>query len=121
MEKLSYKTFVWPTNPHTYQEESIREGEYSKDDAGNDVFEGMGYLKRIITGSGAFFGETAAADFRKLAALFEETTAGNLEHPLWGIRYCYFTGLEMTQEPKENYIAYKFTFQQALTNGYLPK
>ena len=121
MDKLSFKTFVWPNNPHTYQEESIREGKYSKDDAGNDVFEGMGYLKRIITGSGAFFGETAVADFQRLAALFEETSAGNLEHPLWGIRYCYFTGLEMTQPPKEDYISYKFTFQQAITNGYLPK
>ncbi len=121
MDKLSYKTFVWPNNPHTYQEEAIREGKYSKDDAGNDVFEGMGYLKRIITGSGAFFGKTAVADFQRLATLFNETSPGNLEHPLWGIRHCYFTGLEMTQEPKENYIAYKFTFQEAFANGYLPK
>ena len=25
MEKLSYKTFIWPQNPHTYREEYIRE------------------------------------------------------------------------------------------------
>ena len=64
----------------------------------------------------------ALADMCELSRrLFEQRDPGNLEHPLWGIRYCYFTGLEMTQEPKENYVAYKFTFQQALTNGYLPK
>lgn len=121
MEKLSYKTFVWPTNPHTYREESSRAGTYSKDDAGNDVFEGMGRLKSVITCTGAFFGTTAVAEFQKLQKLFTETSAGNLEHPLWGIRYCYFTGLDMTQEPKENYIAYKAEFQLAETNGYLPK
>lgn len=121
MEKLSYKTFVFPTNPHIYREETLREGKYDKDDAGNDVFLGMGYLKRIITGTGAFFGENAVAEFQKLQTLFEDAEPGNLEHPLWGIRYCYFTGLEMTQEPKQDYVAYKFTFQQALANDYLPR
>lgn len=121
MEKLSFKTFVWPTNPHTYKEESSREGKYTKDDAGNDVFLGMGYLKSVITCTGAFFGETAVAEFQKLQALMNETTPGNLEHPLWGIRHCYFTGLELLQEPKKDYVAYKAEFQLALTNGYLPK
>ena len=121
MEKLSYKSFVWPNNPHTYQENSSREGKYSKDDAGNDVFNGMGYLKSVITCTGAFFGATAVEEFRKLQELFEETTPGNLEHPIWGIRYCYFTGLELTQEPKDNYVSYKFQFTCALTNGVVPK
>lgn len=121
MEKLSYKTFVWPNNPHTYREECSREGKYDKDDAGNDVFLGMGFQKNVITCTGAFFGETAVQEFKKLQALFESTEAGNLEHPVWGIRYCYFTGLDMTQEPKENYVAYRVEFRLAQTNGYLPK
>ena len=121
MEKLSYKTFVWPNNPHTYREDSSRAGRYTKDDAGNDVFLGMGYLKSVITCTGAFFGETAVEEFQKLQELMEETNPGDLEHPLWGIRHCYMTGLEMTQEPKENYVAYRVEFQLAQTNGYLPK
>lgn len=121
MEKLSFKTFVWPNNPHTYREESSRAGKYSKDDAGNDVFEGMGHLKSVITCTGAFFGASAVDNFRILQNLFKETSPGNLEHPLWGIRYCYFTGLDMTQEPRENYISYKAEFQLADTNNYLPK
>ena len=120
MDYLSYKTFVWPHNPHTYKEACIREPKYYTVD-GETYYEGMGDMQRIITGSGAFFGEDAFAQFRKLAALFEDGTAGNLEHPVWGIRYCYFTGLEMTQEPKDNYVSYKFTFTQALANGTVPK
>lgn len=119
MEKMSYKTFVWPQNPHTYQEEYIREPKFTTSD-GVKYYQGMGEMQRIITGKGTFFGETAYADFRSLAELFEESTAGNLEHPVWGIRYCYFTGLELTQEPKENCVSYKFTFTGAKTNGEVP-
>lgn len=121
MDKLVYKTFVFPNNPHTYQEACSREGVYEKNDAGEDVFEGLGPLKRVISGSGMFFGETAFEDFRTLAKLMDETTAGNLQHPQWGIRYCYFTGLELTQEPRENCVSYRFEFQQADSNGIMPK
>ena len=47
--------------------------------------------------------------------------AGNLEHPIFGIRFCYLTLLEVTQEPKENYVSYRFEFTQALLNGEIPK
>lgn len=120
MDFLSYKTFVWPQNPHIYEEKMSREPQYSTSD-GVTYFEGMGELKRIITGSGVFTGEDAFAQFRTLAKLMDSNQPGNLEHPIWGIRYCYFTGLELTQEPKENYVSYKFTFTGALTNGEVPK
>ena len=68
-----------------------------------------------------FFGDDAFVQFKKLAKLFKETTPGNLEHPIWGIRYCYLTGLEMTQEPKDNYVSYRFTFTGAQTNGVVPR
>ena len=84
-------------------------------------FDGMGGMQRIITGSGVFLGENAFAQFRMLAKLFEDEDPGNLEHPIWGIRYCYFTGLELTQEPKENCVSYKFEFTSALTNGIVPR
>lgn len=119
MELLIYKTFVWPQNPHTYQEEYIREPQYYTQD-GETYYEGMGEMKRIITGSGVFYGDNAYTEFKKLVALFEDSAPGNLEHPIWGIRYCYFTGLELTQEPKANYVSYKFTFTGAQTSGVVP-
>ena len=84
-------------------------------------YEGMGKMQRIITGTGTFFGENAISSFQKLAKLFEENDAGNLQHPLWGIRFCYFTGLELTQEPKENCVSYTFQFTCALPNGEVPR
>ena len=120
MEKLSYKTFVWPRNPRVYREEYQRVPHYMTSE-GVTYFTEMGGMQRIITGEGTFFGENAKADFRRLAVLFEDGEPGNLEHPDWGIRYCYFTGLELVQEPKENSISYRFTFTCALTNGEVPK
>lgn len=120
MNFLSYKTFVWPNNPHTYREETLREPQYVTED-GVTSFTGMGQLKRIITGEGVFYGEDAFERFKALIKLAEDSSPGNLEHPVWGIRYCYLTGLELTQEPKENCVGYQFTFTQALANGSVPK
>ena len=120
MDYLSYKTFVWPRNPQTYVEKTTREPKYNVVD-GVAYFDTMGELKRTITGSGTFTGPGAFTEFKKLQKLFEDKTAGYLEHPVWGIRYCYFTGLELTQEPGENAVSYQFTFTQALTNGVIPK
>lgn len=120
MEKLKFKTFVWPQNPHTYQEVYEREPVYTRNDLDYLVFVEMGPMKRTVTGQGAFFGETAFASFRALAKLFEDKTTGTLSHPVWGDRNVYFTGLELTQEPKENYVSYKFTFREADSDGVIP-
>lgn len=120
MNFLSYKTFVWPHNPHTYREVTTRTPEYYTQD-GETYFKGMSGLKRTISGSGVFYGEDAYDQYKKLQRLAEESSAGNLEHPIFGIRYCYLTLLEVLQEPKENYVSYRFEFTQALTNGEIPQ
>lgn len=120
MTRMSYKTFVWPQNPHTYKEEAIRQPHFHTQD-GITYFDGMGDMQRIITGSGTFHGADAYTQFKLLQKVFEEDGPGNLEHPVWGIRHCYFTGLELTQEPKENVISYQFEFTQADGNGVVPR
>lgn len=120
MDALSYKTFVWPQNPHTYREVTTRTPEYYTQD-GATYFRGMSALKRVVSGSGVFYGEDAYEQYKLLQRLAEETDPGNLEHPIFGIRYCYLTLLEVTQEPKENYVSYRFEFTQALQNGEVPK
>ena len=120
MNYLSYKTFVWPKNPHTYREVTTRTPVYYTQD-GETYFRGMSGLKRIISGSGVFSGEDAYDQYKKLQKLSEEIDAGNLEHPIFGIRYCYLTLLEVLQEPREDYVSYRFEFTQALLNGEVPK
>ncbi len=120
MDKLIYKSFTWPQNPDHYQHTYVREPVYTKNDAGETVFDRMGPKKLTITGSGAFFGDTAYADFRELEAVFNQSTSGGLVHPEWGQIICYFTELQMTQAPKANYVAYKFEFREADSSGTIP-
>lgn len=120
MDKLVFKTFTWPVNPEVCQEAFEREPIYAKTDDGKSVFSGMGAMKRVITGSGAFFGSDAYANFSNLATLFADATLGTLTHPVWGARKVYFTELQMTQSPKEDYVAYSFTFTEADSDGAIP-
>ena len=121
MNKLVYKNFVWPQNPDHYQMQFVREPIYQKNEAGETVFAGMGPMKRTISGSGSFFGATAHTDFQELAKLFEDKTYGGLVHPVFGTCRVYFTELLVTQQPRENYVAYKFAFQEADADGAIPQ
>ena len=121
MDKLIFKTFTWPINPEVYQEDYVRDPVYAKTDDGSSVFSGMGPMKRVITGSGAFFGTDASTNFTELSKLFESAESGTLTHPVWGTRTVYFTKLQMTQSPKSDYVAYSFEFAEADEEGAIPK
>ena len=119
MDKMTFKTFTWPNNPENYREELVREPIYQKVGV-NWNFYGMGQVKRVITGNGAFFGPNALENFKALAALFADSEAGTLTHPVWGSRNVYFTGLELHQSIKPEYVAYSFEFRETDENGKVP-
>ena len=121
MEKLKFRNYVWPQNPHTYRETCWKDPEYFRNAEGQDLFTGLSGKKCIVTGEGVFFGENAYQNFRDLAAELDNETEGVLVHPLWGSRSVYFTRLEMTQEPRENYVSYRFTFVGSDPYGNIPK
>lgn len=121
MDKLIFRTFTWPNNPEVYHEDFLRDPLYAKTDDGDTVFSGMGPMKRVITGSGAFFGTDAYTNFNKLAALFAAGGMGKLTHPVCGERTVYFTRLQMSQSPKSDYVAYSFEFTEADEEGEIPK
>lgn len=118
-ETMTFKSFVWPENPEDYREELVREPMHIKN-GDRWIFQGMGEAKRVITGSGAFSGPEAFERFKALASLFSDTQTGTLTHPVWGSRTVYFTGLELTQSVKPEYVAYSFEFRETDSNGNLP-
>ena len=121
MANLSFGTFVWPNDPEKYEEKAVREPVYTKDVEGNTHFSGMGAVRRTITGSGFFFGTNAYADFKALLAMMGQTEPANLNHPVWGSRQAYLTELTSTMEPREDFVAYSFTFLEANSDGTVPK
>lgn len=107
---MRFKTFTWPHNPEIYNIDFTRDITAHKVPMGAYILQNMGRGCRVFSGSGAFVGEDAYSDFKKLATLFYENTAGLLIHPLWQECYAYFAKLSLREEPIENYVAYSFEF-----------
>lgn len=119
-ETMTFKTFTWPNNPDHYQEELTREPIFLKNGVYWSYY-GMQPAKRVITGSGAFFGPNAHAHFQALATLYADNEPGILTHPVWGSRNVHFIALELKQSGKPNYVAYSFEFREADETGKIPR
>lgn len=115
MANMCFGSFTWPNDPEKYEEKCTREPVYTEDGDGNKVLSGVGPVKRTVTGSGAFFGATAYANFNALLALMDRGEAANLIHPVWGTRKAFLTELVSLMELRENFVAYSFTFQEAVS------
>ena len=120
MDRMSFKTFVWPENPEIFRIRAVRNPRYSVSDTADYVYEGLGPMCRIISGSGVFCGTYAVQNYNALQVMMGNGTVGELKHPLWGTMKAYLTGLEMEMEGREGYIAYSFTFREADENGMIP-
>lgn len=120
MIHISYKGHVWPQNPRFYRDEMARTAHYQGVDEVSE-FLGVSPIIRHISGEGAFWGADAYQNYLDLVTLFQDPKPGLLEHPVWGSCLCYFTQLELTQEPKAGYVSYRFGFTGALSNGDIPR
>lgn len=120
MEKLTYKSFVWPQNPTEYRQEYSRKVWYGESETGRDEFLGLGGRKLTILGSGTFLGEEAYTHAKQLAQLCNHPLAGSLVHPVWGEVQAFLTDLQLEEDPRQNCIRYQFTFQVADENGVIP-
>lgn len=116
---MRYKNFTWPHNPKSYSIRYERQTALHKVPMGIYTMEDMGRTCRIMEGEGEFFGPDAYATFKKLATVFYEQGAGTLFHPVWMTTSAYFTELRLTQEPREDYVAYAFQFREGFS-GYAP-
>lgn len=110
MANLSFGSFVWPNDPERYEEKCTREPIYTQNDDGTRTFAGMSPAKRTISGSGVFYGAGAYTNFKTLQAFLGQAASLNLIHPVWGTRRVYLTELTSSMEPRDDYVAYTFTF-----------
>lgn len=107
---MKFKTFIWPNNPtqcSVSQKRLTAQHQYLD---GTLCTQEFGNAPRVFTAEGAFFGANAYASFLALQAIFRAGGSGTLVHPQWGSLTVWFTALEATQEPKENYVRYRATF-----------
>lgn len=110
MLNMRYKDFVWPNNPFQCSLTSRRETVTHKFPGGGYYLEDLGKGLRILTGTGEFFGYGAYENMQKLIDVFEKGGAGKLIHPVIQLKQAIFRELELLQEPREDYVLYRFAF-----------
>ena len=109
---MRYKTFTFPHNPRVYSITYRRDVAVQKVPMGIFSIQDLGRTCRILKGEGEFYGPKAYDTFKELATVFYENGPGALYHPIWQSSRAYFTGLSLRQEPREDYVAYSFEFQE---------
>lgn len=113
LTKMRYKSFVWPHNPSSYSISFARNQAVHALPMGDYQIQDLGRTCRIMKGEGAFYGPDAYRTFQALARLFDEGTPGVLIHPVWQTSLAYLSELELLQEPRADYVRYRFTFREA--------
>lgn len=117
LNSIRYKGFVWPHNPTVYSISYERKMAVHKVPFGRYHLQSLGMTRRVMKGEGEFVGEGAYQQFKNLAAVFYEDTPGTLAHPLWDAASAWFVTLELEQEPREDYVKYRFEFWEDFS-GY---
>ena len=107
---MRYKDYIWPHNPRVYAISFQREMGAAKVPFGRYCLQDLGPGHRVMTGEGEFVGPEAYREFKKLATVFYDDGPGLLVHPVWQTSNAYFVELSLTQEPRADYVAYRFAF-----------
>lgn len=113
MLRMRFGSFVWPNNPRTYTISCKRQTAVHKVPMRGFVVQDLGRTATVMKGEGEFFGADAYSTFLELLAVFQKGGRGTLVHPVWQTEGAYLTELELTQEPRDDYVAYRFTFCEA--------
>lgn len=107
---MRFKDYVWPHNPRTYSISYRRAVASDKVPFQHYYMQDLGLDYRVLSGEGEFAGVGAYDEFKKLASVFYDPGPGLLVHPVWQPAQAHFVALELTQEPRSDYISYRFEF-----------
>ena len=113
MIRMRYQSFVWPNNPRTYTLSAKRQTAVHKIPMGGFAVQDLGRSAAVLQGEGEFYGPGAYETFQELLDVFQAGGCGMLVHPVWQTAGAYFTELQLTQEPRDDYVAYRFEFCEA--------
>lgn len=107
---MRYKDFIWPNNPYTCAMTTVRNVAEHKFPGGGYQLEDLGVARRKLSGTGEFYGPGAYETMKRLMTVFAQSGAGQLVHPVLELDQAVFAELELIQEPRENYVLYRFVF-----------
>ena len=121
LSAMRFKTFVWPHNPAKLRMDYAREVRELIVPYQSSVLQDLGQRRRVVWGTGEFYGETAYSDFIRLAPIFRDGGSGLLVLPGFDPMTAYFSKLELTQDPTPDCVQYSFTFLEQQSMKYAVK
>lgn len=107
---MRFKEFTWPHNPEVYTVEHRRRIAVHQVPFGPCVMQELGGSYRVLRGEGVFTGADAYERFKELAGVFRQEGPGLLVHPVWRTERAYFAALEAAEEPRPDFVRYRFEF-----------
>lgn len=107
---MRYKDYTWPHNPETFTMELRRRVAAHSVPFGSSVMQELGAAYRVYQGVGVFAGDGAYEEFLKLEEVFRQEGAGLMAHPVWGIDRVWFVMLTVAEEPRPDFVRYRFEF-----------
>lgn len=119
IKKMSYKTFTFPHNPAKITVTAQSRIATAHCPEYGPVHQNLGPARRVISGSGCFYGATARADYVALETLLRQSSAGLLYIPGLGTVVAFLTDLKLEEEGDGSVLRYSFQFTEliAATDG----
>jgi len=116
---MKYKSFIWPRNPKEINitvENDIKDFYIPK--AGS-VLQNYRRRKRVISGTGEFFGEDCFSQYENLFEIFKNSNGSSyLVIPNIDPFPAVFKNLKLLGDPSPNVVTYSFTFWEDTKDIY---
>lgn len=120
LEPMRYKGYTWRYNPKQINISSQRNVKEILIPHTDSVVDELGGMKRVVKGTGEFFGDSCIDDFEQLRSILLEGGSGYLSIPKMEPFLAIFKKLEMTERAEPDVIEYTFEFLETGDKGSLP-
>lgn len=114
---MEYKDYIWPNNPQKINVTTRKNIKEIVIPFGGNLFQDYGREKRIVTGTGEFFGPNCMEQFNCLFNVFKDTGSGYLRLPNINPFLAVFKSLEILEQAVPNVITYSFEFWEEVTSN----
>ena len=113
---MKFKNYVWPHNPSKINVSVKRDLKEVMIPFKGSVIQDYGREKRIVSGSGQFFGDDCIEQFDSLFFVFKQGGRGYLSLPGMDSFLAVFKELKLVGNSMPNVLTYNFEFWEELTS-----
>lgn len=114
---MKFKNFIWPHNPSTINISAQKNLKEVAIPFKGSIIQDYGREKRIVSGSGQFFGDSCIEQFDMLFLVFKQRGSGYLSLPGMDSFLAVFKELKLVGNLMPNVLTYSFEFWEEFTDN----